>query len=94
MSRWSEEPFVCLVPESVERQEDGNYTVCCYSNCGRIALYSDGALYEFQKGEREFIFRDVPAKSPNIILTAEGDGCSASLSLAKLLCRFSGKKQS
>lgn len=86
LAKWSGEPFVYIIPESVEKLEDGNYSVRCYSNCGRIALYSDGTLFEFQRGEGEFTFLEVPAKTPSIILTAEGDGCSASLSLSRILC--------
>ena len=92
LAKWSEEPFVYIIPESVEKLEDGNYAVCCYSNCGRIALYSDGTLFEFQRGEEEFKFLEVPAKSPSIMLTAEGDGCIASLSLSRIICRPTGKK--
>lgn len=93
MARWSGEPFVYLVPESVEELEDGNYSVRCYSNCERIALYSDGILFEFQKGDGEFLFREVPAKTPSIMLTAEGDGCSSSLSISRSYCRAHGRKR-
>lgn len=86
LAKWSREPFVYIIPESVKRLESGNYAVRCYSSCGRIALYSDGTLFEFQRGEGEFAFSEVPARTPCIMLTAEGDGCSASLSLSKLAC--------
>ncbi len=86
-AKWSETPFVYLVPESVRRLKSGNYTVICYSNCSRTALYSDGVLFEFQRGEGEFIFREIPAKYPCVMLTAEGDGCSASLSVDKSLVK-------
>lgn len=86
LAKWSREPFVYIVPESVKRLESGNYSVRCYSNCERIVLYSDGALFEFQRGKEEFSFSEVPAKTPCIMLTAEGDGCSASLSLSKSAC--------
>lgn len=82
-ARWSEEPFVYIVPESVRRLGSGNYTALCYSNCARVALYSDGVLFEFQRGEGEFVFREFPARGPCVMLTAEGDGCSESLSVHK-----------
>lgn len=82
-AKWSREPFVYIVPESIKRTESGNYTALCYSSCDRVALYSDGALFEFQKGSGEFWFREIPAKSPCIMLTAEGEGCSQSLSVHK-----------
>jgi len=83
-AKWSQEPFVYLVPESVKRLESGNYVVGCYSNCSRVALYSDGTLFEFQKGQGPFVFREVPARHPCIMLAAEGEGCSASLSIPKM----------
>jgi hypothetical protein len=86
-ARWSKEPFVYLVPESVRKMRSGNYAVTCYSNCERVALYSDGILFEFQQGEGEIIFCEIPARSPSVILTAEGDGCSASLSVHKVLVK-------
>lgn len=86
LAKWSRDPFVYLVPESVKRLKSGNYSVCCYSNCERIVLYSDGALFEFQRGKEEFTFSEVPARTPCVMLMAEGDGCSASLSLSKSVC--------
>ena len=91
LAKWSEEPFVYIVPESVKRLADGNYIVHCYSNCTKVALYSDGTLFAFQRGEGEFIFSEVPARTPCILLAAEGDGCSASLSLSKLTCQSAEK---
>ena len=82
-ARWSEEPFVYLAPESVRRLRSGNYTVTCYSSCGRVALYTDGELFEFRKGDGEFVFQEVPARTPCIMLSAEGDGCSGALSVHK-----------
>lgn len=87
LARWGREPFVHILPESVERMDSGNYMAICYSNCSRVALYSDGALFEFQSGNGMFPFREIPAKSPCIRLTAEGEGCSESLSIHKTLVR-------
>lgn len=82
-AKWSREPFVYLVPESLKRLDDGNYTVCCYSNCGKVALYTDGRLFEFKAGELAFVFYGIPCKKPTVMLTAEGEGCSHSLSIHK-----------
>lgn len=84
-AKWSDVPFVYLVPKSMKKLQSGNYSVCCYSNCNKVALYTDGTLFEFQTGGGEIFFREIPAKSPCIILTAEGDGCSMSVSVHKLL---------
>lgn len=88
-AKWSEEPFVYIVPESVKKLESGNYSVLCYSNSARVALYSDGVLFEFRRGEGEFAFHEIPAKGPCITLTAEGDGCSESFSVHKSFIRHS-----
>lgn len=80
---WSDVPFVHIVPESIQRLESGNYAVLCYSNCDRVALYSDGILHQFKDGEAVFLFQEIPAGTPSIMLTAEGEGCFESLSIHK-----------
>jgi len=87
-AKWSREPFVYLVPESLKRQNDGAYEISCYSNCSKVALYSDGRLFEVQQGGKdaessEYFFKGIPAKGPGIALTAEGEGCSQSLAVHK-----------
>lgn len=83
LAQWGRKPFVHIVPESVRKMKSGNYTVLCYSNCDKVALYSDGILFGFRSGEREFWFQEIPAKSPCIMLAAEGEGCGESLSVHK-----------
>lgn len=83
LAEWSRRPFVHIVPESVRKMKSGNYTALCYSNCDKVALYSDGILFGFRSGEKEFCFQEIPAKSPCIMLAAEGDGCSEALSVHK-----------
>ncbi len=85
MARWTEEPFIYLAPESVKKLKSGNFSVHCYSNSNRVALYTDGVLFEFQRGEEEFVFREIPAKKPCVMLTAEGEGCGTALSIHKIL---------
>lgn len=87
LAEWGRKPFVHIVPESVRRMKSGNYTALCYSNCDKVALYSDGVLFEFQSGEKEFYFQEIPAKSPCIMLAAEGEGCGESLSVHKSFVR-------
>lgn len=82
-AKWSDVPFVHIVPESIQRLESGNFAVLCYSNCGRVALYSDGVLFEFKDGEEAFSFQEIPARTPSIMLTAEGEGCCETLSIHK-----------
>lgn len=86
-AKWGGEPFVYLVPESVRRQKNGTFCATVYSNCQRIALYSDGALFEFQRGQGEFYFREIPAKGPCVALSVEGDGCGEAFSVHKILIR-------
>ena len=88
-ARWNQEPFVYIVPESVKRQEDGCYCAAVYSSCHRIALYSDGRLFEFMSGQEKFVFQDIPAKGPCVMLAAEGDGCSETSSVHKTFTKLS-----
>lgn len=88
-ARWNPEPFVYIVPESVQRQDNGNFCATVYSSCGRIALYSDGRLFEFMSGQEKFVFRNIPAKGPCVMLTAEGDGCSGAFSVHKTFTKSS-----
>lgn len=88
---WSREPFVYIAPESIKRQENGNFSVTVFSSCRRVALYSDGVLFEFKNGQGEFIFREVPAKGPCVMLTAEGEGCSEAFSCHKLFTKKTTK---
>lgn len=88
-AKWSPEPFVYIVPESVRKLNSGNYIVTCYSNCNRVALYSDGTLFEFKKGEETFTFWEVPARTPCIMLAAEGEGCGQSFSFHKTFTKQS-----
>lgn len=86
-AKWSDEPFVYIVPESISVLSSGNLRVTVYSNCSRIVLYSNGELFEFQSGSEEFVFQEVPAKGPCVVLSAEGDDCSMSLSFHKTFTR-------
>ena len=82
-ARWSDEPFVYIVPESVSILPSGKLRATVYSNNDRVALYSDGILFEFQSGKEEFIFQEIPAKGPCVMLSAKGEGCSMSFSFHK-----------
>ncbi len=86
-AKWSDEPFVYIAPDSVTVLPSGNLRVTVYSNCSRTALYSDGELFEFQSGSEEFVFQEVPARGPCVMLSAEGDDCSMSLSFHKTYIR-------
>ncbi len=88
-ARWNPEPFVYIVPESVKRQKNGSFCATVYSSCRRIALYSDGRLFEFMSGQEKFVFQDIPAKGPCVMLAAEGDGCSGSFSIHKTFTKSS-----
>ena len=88
-ARWNPEPFVYIVPESVKRQENGSFCATVYSSCPRIALYSDGHLFEFMSGQEKFVFQGIPAKGPCVMLAAEGDGCSGAFSVHKTFTKSS-----
>lgn len=97
-AKWSSDPFVYIVPEGISVLPSGNLKVTVYSNCSRVILYSDGMLFEFQSGEERFVFEEVPAHGPCVMLSAEGDECSMSFSFHKTfepsgICRFEGGKR-
>lgn len=92
-AKWSDEPFVHIAPESVSVLPSGNLEVKVYSNCSRVVLYSDGELFEFQSGKEEFVFQEIPARRPCIMLSAEGDDCSMSLSFHKTYISASTRQQ-
>lgn len=91
-AKWSDEPFVYIVPESISVLPSGNLEVMVYSNCSRVVLFSDGTLFEFQSGNERFTFREVPAKGPCVMLSAEGDDCSMSLSFHKTYIQTFAKR--
>ncbi|MCM1539993.1 MAG: hypothetical protein NC121_01900 [Blautia sp.] len=86
-AKWNDEPFVYIVPESISVLPSRNLSVTVYSNCSRVVLYSDGELFEFQSGSEAFIFQEVPAKGPCVMLSAEGDDCGISLSVHRTFIR-------
>lgn len=86
-TQWSSHPFVYIAPESVTAVGGGGFKALVYSNCKRVALYTDGVLFEVHSGEREFLFEGIPAKHPCIMLTAEANGCTVSLSIQKSCVR-------
>lgn len=88
-ARWSSTPFVHLSSESLKRQENGNYKIICYSNCKKVALYVDGKFFEMQRGQEIFTFEEIPVKCPGIVFSAEGEGCSMSLSLHRTFTMLS-----
>lgn len=88
-ARWGKAPFVHICAGTLQPMKSGNYTVTCYSNCKKLALYSDGKLFEFQHGREIFTFQEIPVKGPCIMLAVEGEGCSASLSVHKTFTKLS-----
>lgn len=78
---WSDEPFVYLVSKSLKRQENGNYSLMAYSNRNKVALYVEGILFEFLKGEQVFLFEEIPIRKYPLQLTAEAGECRVSLTV-------------
>lgn len=82
-ARWTDKPFVYLAPESIRQQKNGRFSAVVYSNCKKVALYSDGVLHEFKMGETEFFFREITGEGPCLTLTAEAQECAHSVSVHK-----------
>lgn len=88
-AKWSKSPFVYIVPESIQCQENGNFTVTVYSSCKRVALYTNGMLHAFLSGREEFTFREVVPGGPCLVLTAEAEECAQSLSIHRTFTKSS-----
>lgn len=78
---WTKDPFIHICTESLRRQPNGCYEIMVYSNCRKVALYVDGSLFEFQNAPPEFFFQEIPGGKEDLILCAEGEGCSASVTI-------------
>lgn len=79
-ARWSKEPFVYISKESLSLESDGTIRVTVYSNQSKVALYTEGDLFEFRREGPDFVFEGIPVKQLPILLTAETGACSMSLS--------------
>ena len=88
-ARWSTEPFVYISLESLRREKDGNFSITVYSSQKKAALYVDGVLFEFQSGQEEFIFREIPFSKLFLCLTAEAGECAMSLSVHRTFTKTS-----
>lgn len=78
---WTKDPFIHICTESLRRQPNGCYEIMVYSNCRKVALYVDGSLFEFQSAAPEFFFQEIPGGKQHLVLCAEGEGCSASVTI-------------
>lgn len=88
-ARWSTEPFVYISLDSLRREKDGNFSITVYSSQKKAALYVDGVLFEFQSGQGEFIFREIPFSKLFLCLTAEAGECTMSLTVHKTFTKAS-----
>lgn len=88
-ARWSREAFVYISRESLKQQSNGNFSITVYSNCKKVALYVEGTLFEFQSGQTEFVFREIPFQSLFLCLSAEAEDCTMSLSIHRTFTKDS-----
>lgn len=79
---WSKEPFVYICMNTLRRQDNGNAKLTIYSNRKKVALYVDGVLFEFKSDGPEFIFEEIPVKKLPLMLAAEADECSMSVTVS------------
>lgn len=78
-AKWGSEPFVYISEQSLRFQKNGNATVTVYSNRKKVALYVQGALFEFRSEGPEFVFHEIPVKKLPLQLAAEAEECNMSL---------------
>lgn len=80
-ARWSRIPFVYPVRNSLTQQKNGNYSLMVYSNQKKVALYVEGVLFEFQTGEVEFLFEEIPTGKYPLQITVEAGECRVGMTV-------------
>uniref|UniRef100_UPI004055FB49 hypothetical protein n=1 Tax=Acetatifactor sp. TaxID=1872090 RepID=UPI004055FB49 len=82
---WSKEPFVYICLSSLKRQANGTVKLTVYSNQKKVVLYVDGVLFEFRSDGPEFVFEEIPVKQIPLMLTAEAEDCSMSVTVSTFI---------
>lgn len=80
-AKWSKESFVHICMSSIKKQENGNFELTVFSNQKKIALYVNGALFEFRNGGEEYYFEEIPVKKYPAVLTAEAGECNTAVTI-------------
>ena len=78
---WSKEPFVYISTDSFTLAPNKSAKVVVYSNQKKVALYVEGALFEFRTEGPDYIFEEIPVKQFPVLLTAETGECSMSVAV-------------
>ena len=71
---WSEEPFVYVCGRRYAQRAGATTTVKVYSNQPTVALYLDGRRFDTKKGDKVFVFENVPlAEGFTSVVAKAGD---------------------
>lgn len=73
---WSREPFVHICGRRFADRGPGQRDIKIYSNAQSVTLLINGREYRTQKGNRIFVFRDVPLEEGDNTLMAKADNLS------------------
>lgn len=80
-ARWSREPFVHICMNPLKKTKKHTLSLTVYSNQKKVALYTNGTLFEFLTGGPEYYFEEIPLKNYPLTLTAEAGECRTAITL-------------
>lgn len=81
---WSKEPFVHLCGRRYAQRVGETTTIKVYSNQPEVTLYVDGAEYAALKGNKVFIFEQVPMKNGYTMFSVKAGKLSDSMTIEKV----------
>lgn len=79
---WSKEAFVRLAGHRYSMRTGDSTTIKVYSNLPEVTLYVNGEEWETQKGNKIFLFGNVPLAGCTM-LVAKAEGCSDAMTVYK-----------
>ncbi|MBO5337356.1 MAG: hypothetical protein J6A94_09550 [Lachnospiraceae bacterium] len=80
-AKWSKVPFVYISMCSIQKNKKHNLSLTVYSNQKKVALYTNGTLFEFLAGGPEYFFEEIPIKKYPLTITAEAGECRTAITL-------------
>lgn len=80
-AKWCKTPFVYINMNSIKKNEKQHLSLTVYSNQKKVALYTNGTLFEFLTGGLEYFFEEIPIKKYPLTLTAEAGECRAAVTI-------------
>ena len=85
-AKWSKAPFVYISMCSIRKNKKHNLSLTVYSNQKKVALYTNGTLFEFLTGGPEYFFEEIPINKYPLTVTAEAGECRTAITLYETWC--------